>query len=259
MIVYTARVSILGRDPHAIDITRSGAGKGNAIADVFAPSAPLLAWGLAGRRDGTADFAEYARRYTEEMRASYRRSRDAWDAMLARWRAVLCCYCADPTECHRTVLARDIMPRLGAKYMGELATMPALSVRQPWAWAILHGGKDIENRSGRWWARVKLPRGMIALHASSGCTRQEYEQAAEAIAEAGGAMVEPLPPLEELPRGGIVGTMRITERVLMSPSPWFIGPIGLALADRVPVPFRPCQGALGFFEVPAPSAERGPA
>ncbi|WP_409188395.1 hypothetical protein [Bradyrhizobium sp. RDM4] len=23
----------------------------------------------------------------------------------------------------------------------------ALSVRQPWAWAIIHGGKDVENRS----------------------------------------------------------------------------------------------------------------
>lgn len=23
----------------------------------------------------------------------------------------------------------------------------ALSVRQPWAWAIIHAGKDIENRS----------------------------------------------------------------------------------------------------------------
>ena len=25
----------------------------------------------------------------------------------------------------------------------------ALSVRQPWAWAIIHGGKDIENRVTR--------------------------------------------------------------------------------------------------------------
>ena len=23
----------------------------------------------------------------------------------------------------------------------------ALSVRQPWAWAIIHGGKDVENRT----------------------------------------------------------------------------------------------------------------
>jgi hypothetical protein len=25
--------------------------------------------------------------------------------------------------------------------------MRALTVRQPWAWAIVHGGKDIENRT----------------------------------------------------------------------------------------------------------------
>ena len=27
--------------------------------------------------------------------------------------------------------------------------MKALSIRQPWAWAILHAGKDIENRDWR--------------------------------------------------------------------------------------------------------------
>ena len=39
--------------------------------------------------------------------------------------------------------------------------MKALSIRQPWAWLILHGGKDIENRT---WA-TKL-RGRVLIHAA---------------------------------------------------------------------------------------------
>ena len=36
-----------------------------------------------------------------------------------------------------------------------------LTIRQPWAWAIVHGGKDVENRS-----RSLGPyRGLVAIHA----------------------------------------------------------------------------------------------
>jgi len=38
--------------------------------------------------------------------------------------------------------------------------MRCLSVRQPWAWAIIHGGKDIENRN---WKTDY--RGLVAIHA----------------------------------------------------------------------------------------------
>ena len=39
--------------------------------------------------------------------------------------------------------------------------MKALSARQPWAWAIIHAGKDIENRT--WNTHL---RGTFAVHAS---------------------------------------------------------------------------------------------
>lgn len=39
--------------------------------------------------------------------------------------------------------------------------MKALTVRQPWAWAIIHGGKDIENRTTPW-----KYRGPLAIHAA---------------------------------------------------------------------------------------------
>jgi hypothetical protein len=36
----------------------------------------------------------------------------------------------------------------------------ALTVQQPWAWAIVHGGKDVENRTQLW-----AHRGELAIHA----------------------------------------------------------------------------------------------
>jgi hypothetical protein len=38
----------------------------------------------------------------------------------------------------------------------------ALTVQQPWAWAIVHGGKDVENRTQAW-----TYRGPLAIHAGS--------------------------------------------------------------------------------------------
>ena len=38
--------------------------------------------------------------------------------------------------------------------------MKAITVRQPWAWAIVHGGKTIENRALAW-----SYRGPLAIHA----------------------------------------------------------------------------------------------
>lgn len=40
--------------------------------------------------------------------------------------------------------------------------MRALTVRQPWAWAILHGGKDVENRIRN---LAGSYRGPVAIHA----------------------------------------------------------------------------------------------
>ena len=44
--------------------------------------------------------------------------------------------------------------------------MKALSVRQPWAWAIIHAGKDVENRT--WGTRYHGP---LLIHASKNYDR----------------------------------------------------------------------------------------
>lgn len=48
--------------------------------------------------------------------------------------------------------------------------MKCLSVRQPWAWAIIHGGKDIENRN--WKTKY---RGLVAIHAGKQFDMSEEE------------------------------------------------------------------------------------
>lgn len=127
-----------------------------------------------------------------------------------------------------------------------MAVLPAyaLSVRQPWAWAIIHAAKDIENRSWKPGNRGLGFTGPVAVHASKGMTRDEYDDAAHFMKTIG---VE-CPPARDLQRGGIVGTVEITGITRDSASPWFFGPIGLCLSNAQPVDFIPSVGALGFFK-----------
>jgi hypothetical protein len=149
--------------------------------------------------------------------------------------------------------------------MTDLSTLPdrALSIRQPWAWAILNAGKDIENRSWR-----THYRGRICIHAGSAIQPRNlaefkwilpdviawHHHAATSTKEA----KTPPPTMEDLwpsqrffidqPRGGIIGTAEIVDCVDHSDSPWFTGPYGFVLANVQPVPFIPVKGAQGMFK-----------
>ena len=118
--------------------------------------------------------------------------------------------------------------------------MKALSIRQPWAWLIVNGHKDIETRD--WPTRF---RGPVLIHASKGMTRAEYEDC-RLHAESCGVTI---PPLEKLERGGIVGVTTITDCISESSSPWFFGRFGFVLSLSAPLVFKPLKGQLGFFDV----------
>lgn len=120
--------------------------------------------------------------------------------------------------------------------------MKALSIRQPWAWLILYGGKDFENRD---WA-TKF-RGPFLIHASKGMTTREYGEVRDFLMD---RVKTKLPRPEDLLRGGIVGRADLVDCVTESESPWFFGDYGFKLANIKPLPFRPLRGALGFFDVP---------
>lgn len=124
--------------------------------------------------------------------------------------------------------------------------MKAISIRQPWAWLIAQGYKDIENRS--WATRY---RGPVLIHASAAKpTVNDYMHAREIlVAQIGELLTRKFyPPIDCFARGGIVGIATVTGCVDSSPSPWFFGPKGFTLADARPLIFRPMKGKLSFFE-----------
>ncbi|MDD2707543.1 MAG: ASCH domain-containing protein [Verrucomicrobiae bacterium] len=121
--------------------------------------------------------------------------------------------------------------------------MIALSIRQPWAWLIMSAGKDIENRN--WLTKY---RGPVLVHAAKGMTEDEYYEAVAFVAEEVDPSIS-IPNMEELQRGGIVGKVDIVDCATSSPSRWFVGKYGFVLAEPHPLPFFPCRGALGFFNV----------
>lgn len=145
-----------------------------------------------------------------------------------------------------------------------------ISIRQPWAWLIVNGFKDVENRSKR-----PSHRGHIFIHAS-----KELDSIAHTF-DAYCSGILSLPPewlpdnidlkrmafewpgIENIERGGIVGEailagvitrgMRLLDESSGSTyaryhqSPWFTGQFGLILANRKPLPFMPMRGQLGIF------------
>ena len=119
--------------------------------------------------------------------------------------------------------------------------MKALSIRQPWAWLIVRGGKDIENRS--WHTKY---RGRFLVHAAKGMTSNEFTQALLYCLERG----LPMPDRDDMQRGGIIGSVELVDSLDTSSSPWYMGEKAFVLRDPKPLPFTPLKGRLNFFEVP---------
>lgn len=125
----------------------------------------------------------------------------------------------------------------------------ALSVRQPWAWAIIHADKDIENRAWRRPNPGLAFRGRVAIHAACGMTRAEYSEAREFIDGLGWTCPDP----HALFRGGIIGSVEVVDvvtnaRQLPPGARWFFGPVGLVLERPKACRFIPAAGQLGFFK-----------
>ncbi|MEM1087705.1 MAG: hypothetical protein AAGH90_08250 [Pseudomonadota bacterium] len=132
----------------------------------------------------------------------------------------------------------------------------ALSVRQPSAWAILHGGKDIENRTVGSVQAGRMEPGRICIHAAVGLTQKEWHYLVCRFGEIGCAV----PPAASLVRRSIIGTVEVvdivsadqTDSVWMSRSDSLMR--GLVLRDPEPIEPIPAAGALGYFEWEASGA-----
>lgn len=121
--------------------------------------------------------------------------------------------------------------------------MRALTIKQPWAWLIIHGHKDIENRT--WHPNY---RGPFLVHAGKGlyATKGERDLMRRTLWTKFGIV---LPEDDEFEIGGIVGKATINRVVWHSTSPWFEGPIGWVIEDATPLPFRSMPGQLKWFDV----------
>ena len=149
--------------------------------------------------------------------------------------------------------------------------MRILTVRQPWAWAIIHGGKNVENRTQRW-----SYRGPLAIHAGQrwsyrgGFSPLVIDAARRAglgdwAAHDGQGILRPSAPLS-LPAGAIIGVVDLVDihtaeqgccdspwAEYLPPDPWATPPrrvTHLVLTNQRPVEPIPCRGALGLWTVP---------
>lgn len=134
--------------------------------------------------------------------------------------------------------------------------MKVLSVRQPWAWAILSAGKDVENRS---WGTAY--RGPLAIQAA-----RIYDEDAEPLIAGRGVEI-PGFKTGPLARGALIGLVELVDvfdpasasaPAVIPPwvaSPWYEGRVGWLLASPVtlPVPIN-VTGNLGLRDL-APDLE----
>jgi len=136
------------------------------------------------------------------------------------------------------------------------AKYKALSIKQPWAWLICTGYKDIENRD--WFIGRKVASGMVnftiplpqRIYVHAGKQSDLTEETLNFIHK----IVNPLTHeygstwRDVLSFGSIIGEVDITGCVKESKSPWFVGKYGFTLAN--PILYEetiPCKGKLGFF------------
>ena len=117
--------------------------------------------------------------------------------------------------------------------------MKALTVKNPWAWAIIYAGKDVENRPRR------TPfRDTIAIHTSKQ-PKKGWEESYPKRA------IKPPPP-EEWMNGYIIGFVDLVGCVESSRSKWWDGESFAYVLKNPRALRRPveCKGALGLWEVP---------
>lgn len=139
--------------------------------------------------------------------------------------------------------------------------MKALTVQQPWAWAIMHGGKLVENRTQLWGYR-----GILAIHA--GARRSERGMQDPRILQAARSSTGPThPDLEpHLQYGAILGLIEVIHTHPATANccpPWgeteYVehggrhrrNVVHMVLENPQPLP-EPiaCRGALGLWTVP---------
>jgi hypothetical protein len=129
----------------------------------------------------------------------------------------------------RARLAGKRIPAIGVK---------CLSIRQPWAWLIVNGHKDVENRTWK-----TKHRGPLLIHAGQRPVL-DFDAVRQDVLRRFRIKIP-----DELDYGGIVGQATVVDCVTESDSPWFWGHVGFVCEDAMRLPFVPMKGRLGIFPV----------
>lgn len=141
--------------------------------------------------------------------------------------------------------------------------MKALSIKQPWAWLICAGFKDIENRNWKIGRKsqhgayssyhqanfsIELPC-RVYIHAGKKPDNIDNEMRGFIADCLNYDQWQKYVAVLDFDYGAIIGEVDITDCVTESVSPWFVGRYGFTLANPIlyEKPF-PCRGMLGFFE-----------
>lgn len=95
----------------------------------------------------------------------------------------------------------DELATVSPRRIHRPAAMKVLTVQQPWAWAIVHGGKDVENRTQAW-----SYRGPLAIHAGKRWSERGGDHPLVQAAIADASFYDDDPSAFEA-RGAIIGVV----------------------------------------------------
>jgi hypothetical protein len=123
----------------------------------------------------------------------------------------------------------------------------ALSVRQPWAFAIVMGFKPVENRDF-----TRQHRGPTLIHTGKNAEHGNLTPVLMQIADQSCMRLRDVRALydKHFALGAIVGKVNIADCVKSHPSKWFFGPFGFVMTDAQWCEPFPWRGQFDFFEVP---------
>ena len=121
--------------------------------------------------------------------------------------------------------------------MNDKVSIKVLSIRQPWAWLVAHGYKDIENRT--WRSKYK---GVLYIHASTTFDEEGYR-----FLKTFSHTPIDLPEPHKYYFGGLVGRVKMVDCITESKSPWFFGIYGFVFPKAQVIDFYKMKGKTGIF------------
>ena len=130
--------------------------------------------------------------------------------------------------------------------------MKFLSVRQPYAWAIVRGYKPVENRNWQTNNPAMRFRGPVLIQAGLQEMREHIDGVVESVAIQTKRKVTDVRTEYHENRhfGAIVGATTVTDIVSEMDNDWFFGPYGLVLKNSAWCYPVPCRGMQGFINCP---------